>query len=115
MARRAQIRNLYAEHLEPLVTVEGDPPWGTSNCWLTCIMLEAPGENLRLQRELAEQDIEVRPMWKPMHDQPVFAGVESHLTGVADDVFARGLCLPTGAGLTDDDVWRVIEALKATL
>ena len=115
MARRTQIHDMYRDHLEPLVEVVGNPPWGRSNNWLTCVMLQEPGKNLRIQAALADQGIEVRPVWKAMHGQPVFAGAESHLTGVADDVFASGLCLPSGVGLTDDDVWRVIEALKATL
>lgn len=113
--RRTQIHAMYQEYLEPLVHVVGDPPWGQSNNWLTCITLAEPGENLRIQAVLADQGIEARPVWKPMHSQPVFAGAESHLTGVADDIFAAGLCLPSGVGLTDDEVWRVIEALKAAL
>ena len=115
IARRTEIHQMYQEYLEPLVHVVGDPPWGHANNWLTCITVPERGKNLRIQAQLAAQGIEVRPVWKPMHSQPVFAGAESHLTGVADDVFDVGLCLPSGVGLTEDDVWRVIEALKAAL
>ena len=70
-----------------------------------------------LQRESREaleaEDIEARPVWKPMHQQPVFAGAESVLTGVADRVFVEGLCLPSGTAMTDDDVDRVLDVVLA--
>jgi dTDP-4-amino-4,6-dideoxygalactose transaminase len=51
-------------------------------------------------------------MWKPMHQQPVFAGAASELTGVADALFAEGLCLPSGTGMSDGDVMRVAAIIK---
>jgi pyridoxal phosphate-dependent aminotransferase EpsN len=54
-----------------------------------------------VRQALAARDIEARPLWKPMHLQPVFAEARHRLTGVADRLFQTGLCLPSGSALTD--------------
>ena len=61
---------------------------------------------------LAARGNEARPAWKPMHAQPVFSGHESLLTGVADEIFDRGLCLPSGSSLTVDDQQQVIDEIR---
>ena len=110
--RRRQIRDRYAEHLGSVsgVQVLGDPPWGRSNAWLTTVRFDPslhPDAPTRIRVLLESENIESRPVWKPMHQQPVFARSESYLTGMADAVFAEGLCLPSGVAMTDDDVDRV--------
>ncbi len=62
-------------------------------------------EALRLR--LADEGIESRPLWKPLHRQPVFAGAPAYINGVAEDLFHRGLCLPAGPWVSDDDVRRI--------
>ena len=62
---------------------------------------------------LNAQDIEARHLWKPMHLQPVFAGHRSFLSAVSDDLFERGMLLPSGSALTDDEVDRVVDAVLA--
>lgn len=107
-----EITHWYTECLSAndAIAVTQDPPWGRSNCWLTTVRL-SPSLGTHaptLVRETLEAaDIESRPIWKPMHQQPVFADAESHLTGVADQIFAEGLCLPSGLALERDDVERV--------
>ena len=64
---------------------------------------------------LNAQGIEARHLWKPMHLQPVFAGTRSVLSGTADELFATGLLLPTGSALTDNEVDRVVSALRVEL
>ena len=59
-------------------------------------------------RALDDDDIESRPLWKPLHLQPVFGGAATHVDGSSEELFRRGLCLPSGSVLTDDDVERVI-------
>ena len=66
---------------------------------------------MRLALEAA--DIESRPLWKPLHLQPVFAGVESHGGAVGERLFAQGLCLPSGSGMAEQDRERVIKTMKA--
>jgi dTDP-4-amino-4,6-dideoxygalactose transaminase len=62
---------------------------------------------------LTADDIESRPLWKPMHLQPLYAGAEVVANGVSADLFSRGLCLPSGSALTDDDVARVCSVIRA--
>ena len=92
-----------------------EAPYGRSNRWLTCITLDeaaerrAPPRPLRVHLQAAE--IEARPTWKPMHQQPVFADCPSRLDGTADALFRTGLCLPSGSSLTHEDQDRVIDAV----
>ena len=86
-----------------------------SNRWLTCILVD-PALNNGLTREvirlsLEEENIESRPLWKPMHQQPVFASSKSYLNGVSDKLFENGLCLPSGSNLTDEEFERIFNCL----
>lgn len=67
-------------------------------------------EDVRLAMEAA--NIETRPLWKPMHLQPVFANAPYYGNGTAEHLFETGLCLPSGAGLTDEDIQRVVDVVK---
>ncbi|MGA7688985.1 MAG: aminotransferase class I/II-fold pyridoxal phosphate-dependent enzyme [Jiangellales bacterium] len=77
------------------------------NGWLTCIVTPSADARDRVLSTLVAEDVEARPLWKPMHEQPVFAGRTAHVTGVSDDLFARGVCLPSGSRLTPNEVDRV--------
>jgi dTDP-4-amino-4,6-dideoxygalactose transaminase len=86
-----------------------------SNRWLTCILVD-PVLNKGLTREvirlsLEEDNIESRPLWKPMHQQPIFAHSKAYLNGVSDKLFEDGLCLPSGSNLTDVEFDRIFEGL----
>ena len=69
----------------------------------------------RVREALEAENIESRPVWKPMHQQPVFADSEAYLTGVADRIFAEGLCLPSGVALNREDIERITAIILATL
>lgn len=112
VAKRREIREWYRSRLGVLdgIVVQDDPPWGISNAWLTIVRFDpecyhdaAP----RVREHLAAFDIESRPVWKPMHRQPVFASARSFLSGAADSLFRDGLCLPSGTSLDEDAVDRV--------
>jgi pyridoxal phosphate-dependent aminotransferase EpsN len=95
--------------------VEAD--YGVSNGWLTVLSVDpaafgASREDVR--RHLESLDIEARPVWKPMHLQPIFKGCRSVGGDVAADLFATGLCLPSGSALTPGERARVVEAVLAT-
>jgi dTDP-4-amino-4,6-dideoxygalactose transaminase len=75
---------------------------------------EAGTDRERIRLALEAEDVESRPLWKPMHLQPVFADVPSYGGDVSARLFERGLCLPSGSALTDDDQRRVVEILLAT-
>ncbi len=116
--RRKQIDRAYLEGLAGLPGITPMPrtPSGTSNYWLTCILIDpdlfgVDRECLRLALEA--EDIESRPTWKPLHLQPAFAGVPLVGPGHCARVFDQGLCLPTGSALSPDDQSRVIETIAA--
>ncbi|WP_168583432.1 DegT/DnrJ/EryC1/StrS family aminotransferase [Gephyromycinifex aptenodytis] len=124
IARRRAIREQYAsvvaefEGIRILGRGEHDDPSDASdNCWLTCLLLDegAPASADEVLTALAARKIEARPLWKPMHLQPVFATARSFLTGTSEGLFARGLTLPSGSALTDAQVERVCDTLRAAL
>ena len=111
----ARYRELLAD--EPGVTFMPEADYGTSNCWLTCILVDpeafgADREAIRVALDLL--DIESRPVWKPMHLQPVFANDPSYGGDVSAQLFERGLCLPSGSALSEDDQDRVVACVRAT-
>ena len=115
---QARRRNFefYRQALSDLPGIEFQPeaPWGRHTRWLTCITIDpdefgVDRETARLALEAA--NIEARPVWKPMHLQPVFQGYESVGGLVAEDLFERGLCLPSGSNLTEAELSRVVETI----
>ena len=90
-----------------------ETPDRRSTCWLTCATVADPARREALLDHLAALDIEARPLWKPMHLQPIFRGHRALGGAVAEDLFARGLCLPSGSSLTPADRERVIDAILA--
>lgn len=87
-----------------------------SNYWLTAILIE-PALTGGITREqvritLEEENIESRPLWKPMHMQPVFKGSKFYGTGVCEELFEKGLCLPSGSNLTDAEFDRIFSVLS---
>jgi dTDP-4-amino-4,6-dideoxygalactose transaminase len=115
--RRREVNRGYRQLLGDLPGIEFMPlaDYGESSCWLTCILVD-PGafgcdrEAIRLACE--ELDIETRPTWKPMHLQPLFAGVPMVGGSVSASIFERGLCLPSGSALTDGQVEQVAAAIR---
>jgi dTDP-4-amino-4,6-dideoxygalactose transaminase len=92
-----------------------EPKGYFSNRWLTCILVD-PTNNKGLNREVIRvamdaENIETRPLWKPMHQQPIFASSKSYLNGVSDNLFENGLCLPSGSNLTDQEFSRIFNCL----
>jgi dTDP-4-amino-4,6-dideoxygalactose transaminase len=94
------------------ITLLDEPKNFYSNRWLSCIL--TPSQEIRegLRLKLLEHNIESRPLWKPMHQQPVFNSCPSYLNGISDDLFKKGLCLPSGSNLTENELNRVISAIK---
>ncbi len=113
VATRRRIRNRYVELLGhvPGVSFMPEAPYGTTNAWLTCVLVDpdafgADREAVRLALEA--EDIEARPLWKPMHLQPIFASHEVFGGDVSARLFERGLCLPSGSSLSEADQGRVV-------
>ncbi|WP_310396207.1 DegT/DnrJ/EryC1/StrS family aminotransferase [Hymenobacter sp.] len=126
--RRREIFDWYRRHLADLpgltVALAPEPAGSHANRWLTTILLNpadpedagataATPETLR--RHLETRNVESRPLWKPLHLQPLFAAAPTYGGAVCADLFARGLCLPSGTAMTDADLRRVAEALREAL
>ena len=116
VARRREIHDLYVKLLVKGVKVMCQPEGGdfNSNYWLTCITVdpEEAGftrEDVRLA--LDGDNIESRPLWKPMHLQPVFKEAPFYGNGTSERLFEIGLCLPSGPMLTDQDIERVVKVI----
>jgi dTDP-4-amino-4,6-dideoxygalactose transaminase len=116
VARRREVNAAYQRLLAGIPGIEFMPeaPYGRSNRWLTCITIDpaafgATREDVRLHLE--SLNIEARPVWKPMHLQPVFQGCRARGGAVSADLFERGLCLPSGSSLTDGQVEMVVDQM----
>lgn len=99
----------------PGIAFMPEAPWGRSTRWLTVITVDpaqfgATREDIRLALEA--ENIESRPLWKPMHLQPVFQGCEVVGGSVAEALFRDGLCLPSGTAMTESDIERVADVLR---
>lgn len=89
-----------------------------SNYWLTTIVLHSPtaaADVIRIREHLAACRIESRPLWKPMHLQPIFASAPRYLNDVSGSLWTRGLCLPSGPCVTEADVRRIVAEIKYSL
>lgn len=120
LARRRQIQTMYASELNDIggLSVQKNPTADyNSNFWLSTILLEPESkltpEQLRLY--LWDKKIETRPLWYPMHKQPVFASASYYRNGVSESLFERGLCLPSGSSLTNEQIARVIDKIRTAL
>jgi pyridoxal phosphate-dependent aminotransferase EpsN len=116
-ARRAN-NAFYRAALGEVPGIEFMPeiPNGRSTFWLSCIVVDPTiGSTQDAIRVLESENIEARPVWKPMHQQPAFVDFESVGGSVADDLFDRGLCLPSGSNLSDQDRERIVAALRIAL
>lgn len=116
VAARRHNFEVYQQALGKLPGIEFMPEasFGMASRWLTCLTIapEAFGvDREKLRHALAQEQIEARPVWKPLHLQPVFADCECIGGAIAEDLFERGLCLPSGSNLTDEDRERVIQAI----
>ena len=119
ISRRRAIHKLYTELLADVegVTVMQNPSEEyNSNFWLSCILVDP--EKAGMTREdtrlkLDAENIESRPLWKPMHLQPIFVDAPFYGNGTSEHLFDIGLCLPSGPTLTDDDIRTVVECIKS--
>lgn len=118
--RVGQRRRNFSEYKRRLgslagVTFQTEPNGYFSNRWLTAILIDpakAGTTREQVSERLAKENIESRPVWKPMHLQPVFNGAPCYISGVAESLFKDGLCLPSGSNLTNEELDRVIDGVN---
>lgn len=117
--RVAKRREIFARYERELASLPGisfmpEAPSGKSNRWLTVMLIDpeiAPVTPEQLRLSLEEKNIEARPVWKPMHQQPLLRDFQTVGGAVAEQLFATGICLPSGTQLSDHEQTRVIEAI----
>ena len=115
--QRRAVFSRYCDAFADLPGIEPMPeaPWGLCTRWLSCFIVDAArfgATRDEVIAELSKHDIEARPLWKPMHLQPLWRHAERLGGDVAEDLFARGLCLPSSSNLTTEQQSRVIELVR---
>jgi len=118
VAARRRIFERYVERLGhlPGLRFQAEAPWARHTRWLTCLTVDEG--DFGVDREvvrgaLTAAGIEARPLWKPMHLQPLCRGCEVYAPAVGAELFRTGLCLPSGSAMTDGEQDRVIEVVRA--
>ncbi len=117
VALRRRNFEFYKKHLGESSEIKflEEPKGYQSNRWLTCIETSTYKLREGIRLLLAEENIESRPLWKPMHQQAVYSDCDAYLNGISDDLFDRGLCLPSGSNLEEDDLYRIVSVIKNVL
>lgn len=110
--RKREIFEIYKKELSEFAEFMPEIENSRGNRWLTvCTFKEK--DPLEIMNELRIRKIESRPLWKPMHLQPLFKNTKSYITGKSEELFKKGLCLPSGSAMSDEDVRRVCEIIKS--
>ena len=114
--KKRKIFEWYREELKEL-DIEWMPelPGSHGNRWLTTLLFKESVDIDKIIDRLNEDGCESRPLWKPMHRQPLFKDSKSILNGVSEDLFKRGLCLPSGTEMNKDDVKRVCTLIRSSI
>lgn len=118
LAHHRHVSRLYQQLLADVdgVTVHVAPsPKHDSNYWLTTVTIDPQRSHTTyplVMERLAAEGIESRPLWKPLHLQPVFASAPRYVNGVSEQLFGCGLCLPSGPWVSDDDVHKIVNTIK---
>ncbi len=120
VARRRANFEFYSRSLGDVPGIEFMPeaPFGRATRWLTCALVDPLRYSIspaQICRSFAAAQIEVRPMWKPLHQQPAYSDCSIHGGEVAEKIFRRGLCLPSGSNLSEHDLRRVINVFRSIL
>ncbi len=114
VAKKKYIFEFYKRELGSLEGVDFMPvnEWNEPNYWLSCITLSGQVKPIDIMESLEKENIESRPIWKPMHMQPVFEKYDFIGEGVSEKIFESGICLPSDTKMTDEDLNRVCDVVK---
>lgn len=114
VGKKKYIYNFYKKEIGSLPGVKMMPinEWNEPNCWLSVITVEGKIKPLDIMLRLEDENIETRPVWKPMHMQPVFEKYDFIGEGVSEKLFENGVCLPSDTKMTDEDLNRVVRIIK---
>lgn len=114
IAKKRYIFDFYKRELGKLDGIHFMPinDWNTPNCWLTCITLSEKVKPLDIMLALEKENIETRPIWKPMQLQPFFEKYDFVGNGISSKIFENGVCLPSDTKMTDEDLDRIVKIIK---
>ena len=113
VATKRKIHEIYKNELKKTgLQFLSEPEGFYSNRWLTCILTQSFEIREKIRLSLETENIESRPLWKPLHMQPIFQHQPKYENGVSAHLFERGLCLPSGSNNSENDIQRVINVLK---
>jgi dTDP-4-amino-4,6-dideoxygalactose transaminase len=119
IARRREIFDTYKKELAEFEGLDFpiEPAETRCNRWLSTVVFNgySEGTTEKLRVFLEKEKIESRPLWKPLHLQPIFQDYPSYINGVSEDLFSKGLCLPSGSSLTRDEQTRILSLTKQVL
>jgi len=111
--RTREVNQIYKKELgDYFYSFQEETDHDRSNAWLTCAILKPEDRPQELIEHLANDNIEARRIWKPMHQQPVLTSYRKYINGNSALLFLQGICLPSGSDLTDEDLKRIIESIK---
>ena len=114
--KKREIFEWYQDELARLeVEFMPELPGSHGNRWLTTLLFKKGVDIDKIADLLNQNGCESRPLWKPMHMQPLFIDSQRVLNGVSEEMFSRGLCLPSGTAMNKDDVKRVCELIRKSL
>jgi len=114
VTKKRYIFEFYKRELGGLDGVQFMPinEWNKPNCWLSCITLSGQVKPLDIMEALEKENIETRPIWKPMHLQPFFEKYDNIGGDVSEKLFENGVCLPSDTKMTDEDLQRIVRIVK---
>jgi len=114
IAKKKYIFEFYKRELGKLEDLHFMPinEWNEPNYWLSCITLSGKVKPIDLMEALEKENIESRPIWKPMHIQPIFEGYDFIGEGISEKIFEDGVCLPSDTKMTDADLYRITKIIK---
>lgn len=111
--RTREVNQIYKKELvDYFYSFQEEADDNRSNAWLTCALLKAGDSPKELIEHLANDSIEARRIWKPMHQQPVLTSYRKYINGNSALLFSQGICLPSGSDLTDEDLERIVKSVK---
>jgi len=111
VARKRQIFEFYRQHLSDIAEFMPEIPNSSGNRWLTTALFGDVDIN-NVVSIFKQKGIEIRPLWKPMHLQPVFSEAKAYVNGTSESLFAKGLCLPSGTQMDYNQIDRIVALLR---
>ena len=109
--RKREIFEIYRENLSDMAEFMPEIEDSKGNRWLTTLTFKDK-DPFEVVEKLAKKEIESRPLWKPMHLQPLFKNAKSYLNGVSQRLFEKGICLPSGTALKNEDIDKIAQYVK---